>query len=175
MMEANDPVGEKLNNPIVIWLIAFCIVAWTANMVYTNMTDGINGANNKADSALTLIDQVQDSVQETQNTQKNVVRALEDISDTVKSVSNQIFTIESTRFTDKDATVIKESLKADDIKMRQDLNRIEVQVNSLHAMQSSLQLLKGKVEQNEELLRERGHFMNDLRDRLKNLESQSRK
>lgn len=175
MMNTVDPVGEKLNNPVVIWLVAFVVVAFTGNMIYENINTGIAAANTKAEGALKLIDQVQDSVFETQNTQKTVVNALENISDTVKNISNQLFTIETTRFTDKDATVIKESFKADDIKMRQDINRIEVQVNSLYMMQSDIQILKGKVEQNSSLLKERGHFMGDLRERLKSLETERRK
>lgn len=185
LMNRKNPVNGWINNQIVIWGLFFAVCFFAGNMLYTNISDSINGADNKAAQALEiaqtnqnknleLFKSIEASVAANTSTQEQTIKALESINTTIQAHNNRLFKIETSRWTDRDATVLKEDLKDEDKVILRTVNENQLDIKSLESqvvdLKTSVAAAKSLAETNARLLTDRSTFIQDTRERLSDLE-----
>lgn len=160
-----DPVGAVINNPVLIWLVVGSILTFTGNIIYSNINGKINGNTE-------IIETLEKNTSDMQTTQKGIVSALEGVTTrletidgTLKEFNGKFFTIETTRFTDKDASVIKDGLSKDDQNLQREIDNLDQRVNTLNdrltLLAGEVNALKPTVTANSARLNERSDFIEE--------------
>lgn len=185
LMKRREPVNQWINNQIVIWGLFFMLLFFAGTLVYNQINDSINGADEKAAKALELGQENQNknlelfkgleaSVAKNTAASEQTLKALETMNSSITDQNTRLFTIETSRYTDRDAGLLKDDLKDEDKAILRMVDQNKLDLKSVEArivdIKTNVAAAKALAEQNARLLNDRGDFMSSTRLRLRSLE-----